>query len=73
MMLLVAAIADQDVPVDGVWEAWGTWSSCSQTCGGGFQIRRRTCGFPAHAMQGDYCMGRGTGTQTCNPDPCDTS
>ena len=59
--------------VDGVWEAWGAWSACSQTCGGGFQVRRRKCGFPVHASQGDWCPGRGTGTQTCNPQNCTTT
>ncbi|XP_047997282.1 ADAMTS-like protein 2 [Leguminivora glycinivorella] len=25
------------------WSAWGTWSPCSRTCGGGVAVQKREC------------------------------
>merc|ERR1719220_2091615 len=30
------------VAVDCLWSKWGTWSTCSKSCGNGFSIRKRT-------------------------------
>ncbi|XP_020632434.1 coadhesin-like isoform X5 [Orbicella faveolata] len=58
-------------PVDGNWAAWKAWGRCSRTCGGGTQVRSRTCTNPPPAFRGLRCPGRGTETQSCNEDiPC---
>ncbi|GFS00343.1 A disintegrin and metalloproteinase with thrombospondin motifs 9-like isoform X4 [Elysia marginata] len=40
-------------PVDGQWSLWELWSSCSETCGVGQQIRTRSC------------LGRANGGMDC--------
>lgn len=55
-------------PVDGVWSDWGPWAACSADCGGGLQLRTRTCTPPQNG--GQYCQGSDTDVQSCNNDPC---
>ncbi|ELU15433.1 hypothetical protein CAPTEDRAFT_224576 [Capitella teleta] len=58
--------------INGNWGAWGGWSTCSFTCGGGIQQRTRTCSDPAPQYGGQECDGA-TGEQearTCNHDEC---
>lgn len=57
--------------VDGNWAAWKAWGRCSSSCGGGTQVRSRTCSNPAPAFRGSRCPGRSSETQSCNEDiPC---
>ncbi|KAK9874021.1 hypothetical protein WA026_002375 [Henosepilachna vigintioctopunctata] len=28
---------------NGIWSAWGAWSECSRTCGGGIMVQTRNC------------------------------
>ena len=58
------------IPVDGRWSDYGDWGACSADCGGGTQIRSRTCTNPAPDHGGDECEGEADDTQTCNEDPC---
>ncbi|XP_078342788.1 ectin-like [Oculina patagonica] len=48
-----------------IWSKWGAWSDCSQTCGGGSQIRTRTC---RSKIQG--CQGSSSQTQQCATTDC---
>ncbi|XP_078378155.1 SCO-spondin-like isoform X7 [Oculina patagonica] len=58
-------------PVDGKWAAWKAWGRCSRSCGGGTQVRSRTCSNPPPAYRGSSCPGRSSETQSCNEDiPC---
>lgn len=67
--LLVACALCLAVPaVDGKWQAWASWGSCSVTCGAGSQRRERVCSGPFFG--GAVCQGpqdeyRQCGTQRC--------
>ena len=58
------------LPVNGAWADWGSWGSCSQTCGGGTQSRTRTCTNPAPVGSGSSCSGDSTSSQSCNTQNC---
>jgi hypothetical protein len=51
------------------WSTWGTWSECTQTCGGGKQIRIRT---KEDVSGGNYpeCEGFEDEERPCNEEPC---
>ncbi|ULT80297.1 hypothetical protein L3Y34_010696 [Caenorhabditis briggsae] len=54
----------------GLWNDWGSWSTCSATCGGcGTQSRNRTC---ASAPYGCPCTGDSLETQSCGKQVCTT-
>lgn len=57
-------------PVDGNWTRWSPWSKCSRRCGGGVQIRSRTCTNPQPAFGGSYCDGRSLERRPCNSQEC---
>nr|XP_022344318.1 SCO-spondin-like isoform X5 [Crassostrea virginica] len=57
-------------PIDGSWTSWGSWASCSETCGGGVQSRTRSCTNPAPQYGGANCVGMSSSTQTCNTQNC---
>ena len=56
--------------VDGVWAAWGSWGTCTVTCGGGTQTRSRTCTNPAPQYNGADCPGSDGSSQDCNTHHC---
>ncbi|XP_078342697.1 uncharacterized protein LOC144628471 isoform X5 [Oculina patagonica] len=57
-------------PVNGGWSNWGAWNSCSATCGGGNQVRTRTCTNPPPGSGGLDCQGTSSQSQSCNSDAC---
>ena len=58
--------------VDGGYSEWGSYGSCSKTCGGGKQTRKRACTNPPPANGGKDCSGLGpdTSTKECNIREC---
>ena len=56
--------------VDGSWSKWGDWSKCTKTCGGGLQVRERTCSNPSPKGNGLKCPGTGEQSQACAEVPC---
>uniref|UniRef100_A0A8B9V889 Adhesion G protein-coupled receptor B1 n=1 Tax=Anas zonorhyncha TaxID=75864 RepID=A0A8B9V889_9AVES len=55
-------------PVDGKWQAWGVWGSCTTTCGGGTQRRDRVCYGPFFG--GESCQGPKEEYKQCNDRRC---
>merc|ERR1711881_269332 len=64
------AVAKACLAVDGAESEWGAWDTCSVSCGGGTQSRKRTCTNPAPAYGGKDCAKALSEEQACNPDPC---
>ncbi|XP_052223606.1 A disintegrin and metalloproteinase with thrombospondin motifs adt-1-like isoform X12 [Dreissena polymorpha] len=57
-------------PVDGVWDTWSSWTTCSVSCGGGTGTRNRTCNFVPGAPHGHDCTGLASENRTCNANLC---
>ncbi|CAH2311914.1 hemicentin-1 isoform X2 [Pelobates cultripes] len=61
---------DQHCPVDGKWSVWGSWTSCSLSCGGGIRQRTRDCSNPTPQYGGHTCEGNALENEVCNGDLC---
>ncbi|XP_062417646.1 ADAMTS-like protein 3 isoform X2 [Pungitius pungitius] len=46
------------------WDAWGPWSECSRTCGGGASYSLRRC------LNGGSCVGKNIRYRTCSNRAC---
>ncbi|MEE6503271.1 hypothetical protein FKM82_004785 [Ascaphus truei] len=57
-------ITRSDDDKDNGWDAWGTWSDCSRTCGGGASYSLRRC------LNGRSCDGRNIRYKTCSNNEC---
>ncbi|XP_051791791.1 adhesion G protein-coupled receptor B1 isoform X3 [Erpetoichthys calabaricus] len=55
-------------PVDGKWQLWSSWGSCSKTCDGGQQQRQRVCYGPFFG--GEPCPGPRDELRLCNEKRC---
>ncbi|MBN3300840.1 AGRB1 protein, partial [Amia calva] len=58
----------RECPVDGKWQPWSQWGSCSKTCSGGSQQRQRICYGPFFG--GDQCPGDQEEVRRCNEKRC---
>ncbi|XP_068616631.1 adhesion G protein-coupled receptor B1 [Brachionichthys hirsutus] len=55
-------------PVDGVWNDWSAWSSCSASCSNGTMQRTRECNGPSYG--GSECRGEWLETVDCFLGEC---
>ena len=56
--------------VDGDWDDWTNWATCSVTYGGGSHNRSRTCTNPVPQYGGADCLGFDGENQDCNTHNC---
>ncbi|XP_048224838.1 ADAMTS-like protein 3 isoform X2 [Perognathus longimembris pacificus] len=56
--------ANSEDDKDGNWDAWGGWSDCSRTCGGGASYSLRRC------LTGRNCEGQNIRYKTCSNHDC---
>ena len=60
--------------VNGGYTQWSNWLPCSQSCGGGQQVRTRSCTSPSPTNGGLTCLQQNLGTETdiqlCNTQAC---
>ncbi|XP_062578062.1 SCO-spondin-like isoform X3 [Saccostrea cucullata] len=57
-------------PVNGEWSSWSQYSQCTTSCGGGTQVRTRTCTHPRPLHGGANCKGYANETQKCSENGC---
>ncbi|XP_028397063.1 A disintegrin and metalloproteinase with thrombospondin motifs 3-like isoform X2 [Dendronephthya gigantea] len=57
--------------IDGNWTDWQNWEACSQECGLGVRIRRRTCDSPAPRHGGKDCVGSSMEEDVCKIKDCE--
>ncbi|CAH3177156.1 unnamed protein product [Porites evermanni] len=60
----------RDCGEDGNWSPWSGPGPCDKTCGGGVQVRKRTCTNPPPSGDGKKCEGPSTKTESCNTQTC---
>ncbi|KAH3754741.1 hypothetical protein DPMN_189422 [Dreissena polymorpha] len=56
---------------NGGWSSWGSWQSCSVTCGGGLKLRNRTCTNPTTTLYGKTCDGNSEAYAVCAKTACE--
>uniref|UniRef100_W5N5E8 ADAMTS like 3 n=1 Tax=Lepisosteus oculatus TaxID=7918 RepID=W5N5E8_LEPOC len=62
--LQTSRITRSDEERDTGWDAWGSWSDCSRTCGGGASYSLRRC------LNGGSCEGKNIRYRTCSNMEC---
>nr|XP_046243182.1 ADAMTS-like protein 3 isoform X1 [Scatophagus argus] len=60
----VSRMTRSDEDRDIGWDAWGPWSDCSRTCGGGASYSLRRC------LSGGSCDGKNIRYRTCSNTEC---
>nr|CAG2208149.1 unnamed protein product [Mytilus edulis]CAG2208150.1 Delta and Notch-like epidermal growth factor-related receptor,Delta-like protein B,Fibropellin-1,Protocadherin Fat 1,Protein jagged-1b,Protein delta homolog 2,Fibropellin-3,Coadhesin,Neurogenic locus protein delta,Protein crumbs homolog 1,Thrombospondin-2,Protein jagged-1,Protein eyes shut,Delta-like protein 3,Delta-like protein 1,Delta-like protein 4,Neurogenic locus notch homolog protein 2,Protein crumbs,Sushi, von Willebrand factor type A, len=56
--------------VHGGWSSWGSWSSCTKSCGSGTRYHTRSCSNPSPKNGGNYCSGSTSAYASCNTHAC---
>ena len=59
----------ESCPVNCKWGSYSEWSTCSKSCGGGENTRKRKVAIP-NCNGGLPCEGEDTETKACNTDAC---
>ncbi|XP_053558618.1 ADAMTS-like protein 1 [Bombina bombina] len=62
--ILSSRTARSEEDRDTLWDAWGSWSECSRTCGGGASYSLRRC------LSSKSCEGRNIRYRTCSNVDC---
>ena len=57
------------VSVHCAWDDYGSWTTCTKTCGGGTQVRQRQVATPAQ-FGGAACEGGAAEQRVCNVQGC---
>lgn len=57
-------------PLNGHWNAWGSWSSCTKQCDKGTKTRSRICNNPVPTNGGLPCPGSSSETVDCRIKKC---
>ena len=55
---------------NGGYSAWGAYTACTKTCGGGTKSRSRSCTNPKPFGGGSGCSGSNKQTVACNSATC---
>lgn len=58
------------MPVNGQWSEWKHWGPCTVTCDVGVQHRFKFCDNPKPKYHGNFCVGSGMETKSCDMGPC---
>uniref|UniRef100_A0A8D3D444 ADAMTS-like protein 1 n=1 Tax=Scophthalmus maximus TaxID=52904 RepID=A0A8D3D444_SCOMX len=61
---LLSRTARSEEDRDTLWDAWGSWSECSRTCGGGASYSLRRC------LSSKTCEGQNIKYRTCSNVDC---
>uniref|UniRef100_A0A672GNF1 ADAMTS-like 3 n=1 Tax=Salarias fasciatus TaxID=181472 RepID=A0A672GNF1_SALFA len=64
VLLQTSRMTRSDEDRDIGWDAWGPWSDCSRTCGGGASYSLRRC------LNGGNCDGKNIRYRTCSNLDC---
>uniref|UniRef100_A0A3B5AIT3 ADAMTS like 1 n=1 Tax=Stegastes partitus TaxID=144197 RepID=A0A3B5AIT3_9TELE len=63
-LFLISRTARSEEDRDTLWDAWGSWSECSRTCGGGASYSLRRC------LSSKTCEGQNIKYRTCSNVDC---
>ncbi|XP_047464396.1 ADAMTS-like protein 1 isoform X2 [Mugil cephalus] len=64
LLILSSRTARSEEDRDTLWDAWGSWSECSRTCGGGASYSLRRC------LSSKTCEGQNIKYRTCSNVDC---
>lgn len=56
--------------MNGGWSNWVAWTTCTITCGSGFQHKSRKCNNPPPRYGGSDCHGESKDYRVCNRISC---